>query len=66
MSFQYSKRFPEGLRIPQKMPKNLQNLVAKQDHQLGAVLDNNSKKYHDPDKAKKIKMAWTYSKKGSQ
>lgn len=48
------------------MPKNLQNLVAKQDHQLGAVLDNNSKKYHDPDKAKKIKMAWTYSKKGSQ
>lgn len=53
----HSERISEALRITQQMlKKDLQNLLAKQDHQLGTVRENRSKKYHDPDKTKKIKM----------
>lgn len=64
----HSGRFLEAFRVvPLRMLKKyLQNLLAKQDHQPGTVRENSSKKYHDPNKAKKIEMTWTYSKKGAK
>lgn len=60
--------FPEALRIPQQMRKKDQYVLAKQNHQQGTVRvrENNSKKYHDPDKVKTIKMVWRYIKKEPQ
>lgn len=52
--------------FPQQMHKKDQYVLAEQNHQQGSVRENNSKKYHDPDKVKTIKMVWTYSKKEPQ
>lgn len=53
-----TERFPGALRIPQQMlKKDLQNLLAKLYEKTG------QRKYHDQDKAKKIQMVLTYSKK---
>lgn len=52
---QYSKRFLEGLRIPQSMPKkDIQNLLAKQDHQPVNVQVNKTGKQKIMTQKKKI------------